>query len=401
MTASIIIILCSLLLLAYVFDLTSIWTKIPSVILLLALGWTVHRIVDFFGLTLPDLSVALPVLGTLGLILIVLESSFDLKLYRSKVSMINKSFLGALLPMVMLAFILAFAFQYYGGYSFVNSLLNAIPFCIISSAVAIPSIRHLPHEQREFIVFESSLSDILGVLFFNFIALNVIFTIKSYAVFTFQVLLIFLVSLLSILLLTLLLNRVRHHVKFFPIIFLIVLIYAVFKEFHLPSLVFIMMFGLFLANLDKIKILDNSRFLDTAILEREITKFKELTAEATFVIRASFFLLFGFLIETHEILNTETAVWAVGIVCGIMIFRIIQLKISGYPMFPLLFVAPRGLISILLFLSIAPERSIQIVNKPMMIQVVILTALIMMFGLMMTKKRRDSNPVIEKEIQQE
>ena len=98
------------------------------------------------------------------------------------------------------------------------------------------------------------------------------------------------------------------------------------------------------------------------------------------------FLLFGFLIETHEILNIETALWAVGIVCGIMIFRIIQLKISGYPMFPLLFVAPRGLISILLFLSIAPERSIQIVNKPMMIQVVILTALIMMFGLMMTKK---------------
>jgi len=48
----------------------------------------------------------------------------------------------------------------------------------------------------------------------------------------------------------------------------------------------------------------------------------------------------------------------------------------------LLFVAPRGLITILLFLSIIPAQQLELVNKSLIVQVIILTALIMMFGLM-------------------
>ena len=59
-------------------------------------------------------------------------------------------------------------------------------------------------------------------------------------------------------------------------------------------------------------------------------------------------------------------------------------------MFPLLFVAPRGLITILLFLSITPEHNILLVNKSLIIQVILLTAVIMMLGLMITAKQRES-----------
>jgi putative effector of murein hydrolase len=67
------------------------------------------------------------------------------------------------------------------------------------------------------------------------------------------------------------------------------------------------------------------------------------------------------------------------------LLRFIQLKVSKIPLFPLLFVAPRGLITILLFLGIAPEQRI-FLNKSLIIQVILMTAIIMMLGLMITKK---------------
>ena len=79
-------------------------------------------------------------------------------------------------------------------------------------------------------------------------------------------------------------------------------------------------------------------------------------------------------------------IWALGIVTLIFIFRAIQLKLSKIPLAPLLFVAPRGLITILLFLSIAPTQKIALVTKSLIIQVIVLTALTMMVGLMSTKR---------------
>jgi hypothetical protein len=49
-------------------------------------------------------------------------------------------------------------------------------------------------------------------------------------------------------------------------------------------------------------------------------------------------------------------------------------------------VAPRGLITILLFLSIAPEHKILLINKSVIIQVILLTAFVMMLGLITAKK---------------
>ncbi|MFZ9956948.1 MAG: sodium:proton antiporter, partial [Flavobacteriales bacterium] len=80
MTTTIIITICVLLLLAYVFDISSALTKIPSVILLLLLGWLVKQTVDLLNINIPNLNPLLPILGTIGLILIVLEGSLELEL---------------------------------------------------------------------------------------------------------------------------------------------------------------------------------------------------------------------------------------------------------------------------------------------------------------------------------
>ncbi|MDZ4749273.1 MAG: hypothetical protein SH808_12360 [Saprospiraceae bacterium] len=391
MTTAIIITVCSLLLLAYVFDLTSAKTKVPSVILLLMLGFGVREIALLVGINVPSLTPLLPIFGTVGLILIVLEGSLELEFNKSKASLIKKSFVASLFPMVVMAFLLSFLFQHFGQFSFKDSLTNAIPLCIISSAIAIPSVKSLTQFNKEFIIYESSLSDILGVLFFNFVALNDSFGFSSFGYFGLQLLLITLVSFIATIGLAFLLKNIDHHIKFGPIILLIILIYAVSKVYHLPGLVFILLFGLFLGNLDELKRFKWIQKLKPDELNKEVHKFKELTIEAAFLVRALFFLLFGFLIQTDEILNTDTLIWAVGIVAAIFLFRAIQLSISKLPLSPLLFIAPRGLITILLFLSIAPTQSIPLVNNSLIIQVIILTALVMMLGLM-TNNTTKQNP---------
>lgn len=394
MTVTIIITFCILLLIAYVFDLTSSKTKIPSVILLLLLGWAVRQLTTWFDIQLPDFSLVLPVLGTIGLILIVLEGSLELELNKSKFGLIKKSFIGALLPMLALAFLLAFLFRYFGHFGLKDSLTNAIPFCVISSAIAIPSVRNLSSYNKEFVIYESSLSDILGVLIFNFLALNETIDASSFVHFVLQLLIITVVSFIATIGLSYLLNKIEHHVKFVPIILLVVLIYAVSKIYHLPGLIFILLFGLSIGNLDELKQFKWIEKFKPEELNKEVNKFKELTIEGAFLVRALFFLLFGYLIETSEVFNADTFLWALAIVFFIFAFRIIQLKLSKLPLQPLLFVAPRGLITILLFLSIEPTHTISLVNKSLIIQVIILTALLMMIGLM-TNKNTISNATNE------
>ncbi|HEY1038073.1 MAG TPA: cation:proton antiporter, partial [Bacteroidia bacterium] len=143
MTTAIIITLCLLILTAYLFDLTSSKTKIPSVILLLTLGWVLHWFSNYFALGIPDLAPALPVLGTLGLILIVMEGSLELEFNRSKSKLLIKAFLMSFLPMFILALGLSIILYYFGFPSIKQNLINVIPLCVISSAIAIPSVRSL------------------------------------------------------------------------------------------------------------------------------------------------------------------------------------------------------------------------------------------------------------------
>lgn len=389
MTIPLIITICLLLLLAYVFDITSSKTKIPSVIMLLILGWAVRQTVSYFEIPIPDLSPILPILGTVGLILIVLEGSLELELNKSKFSFVGKTSLIAFLPMLLFSFGLAFAFQYYGNTTFKIGLANAIPFAIISSAIAIPSVQNLLSKNKEFITYESSLSDIFGVIFFNFITLNDNIGTKSVGHFILELFGILIISFVSTIGLAFLLSKINHHIKFAPIILMIVLIYAISKIFHLPALIFILLFGLFLGNIDEIKHNKFIQLLQPNILNKEVHKFKELTTEIAFLIRSLFFLLFGFLIKVSELLNSKTIIWTVGIVFGIFILRFVFLKLFKQAIKPLVFIAPRGLITILLFLSIPISQTIEIANKSLIIQVIILTALVMMIGLMTNKNNEE------------
>lgn len=386
MSTLFLIAICVLMILAYIFDISSKYTKIPSVVLLLLLGWLAARTVEFFEIKIPELNNILPVIGTLGLILIVLEGGLELEIEKSKTRLILKSFLLAFTPMILLAILFAVILWYFFAVDFLKALLNAVPFCVISSAIAIPSVKNLDPFNKELVIYESSFSDIAGVLIFNFLQLNSIITIDSFLEFGLQTFIMILVSVVSILLLSYLLGKLTHHITYTPIIILIILIYSLTKLYHLPALLFILVFSLFLGNIEKFGKLTSFIGGKPEKLEREIHKFKEITYEATFLVRSSFFLLFGFLINTNDLLNTEVLPWSISLVILILLIRYVTLRIFKLSVKLLLFMAPRGLITVLLFLTILPENSVSYVNNSFVIQTIILSVLVMMIGAFNSRK---------------
>ncbi|MBL7691784.1 MAG: hypothetical protein JNM41_09320 [Flavipsychrobacter sp.] len=391
MTTAIIISLCSLLLIAYLFDVTAGKTRIPSVILLLALGLSVQYVLRWLHISLPDLTVALPVLGTVGLILIVLEGALELEVAPEKVAVVRKATYMAALPMVVMVFAGAALLFSMGQGSFRSLVINMVPLAVISSAVAIPTARALSRAHNEFVVYESSLSDILGVVLFNFVVANEVINGWAFLHFGGQLLVMVLVSFVATIGLAFLLRKIDHHVKFIPIVLLIVLIYALSKVYHLPGLIFILLLGLFLGNVGKLSGISIFSRLDPRALKVQVHKFGELVTELAFLTRASFFLLFGYTINVSELIDTGSLAVALGLVAAIFAIRALFLRLLRLPVLPLLFIAPRGLITVLLFLSIPAAATVPVISRGLVIQVVVLTALIMMVGTMVAGRNQPSN----------
>lgn len=385
MTLNIIITLCSLMLLAYIFDITAPKTKIPSVVMLLLLGWLVKQTAFYLNLNIPNLEPVLPVLGTIGLVLIVLEGALELEFNRTKVTVLKRSILLALVALILLSGAGAWVLHIYFGYGLKASIINAIPLFIISSAIAIPSVQHFSPVKKEFVTYESSLSDILGVIFFNFFVLNEVIGFFEVGLFFGQLILMIIISFVASVGLAFMLSRIKHNIKFAPIILSMIFIYTLAKIYHLPALIFILVFGLLLGNLDELTNFNWIKKLKPEVLDREVGKFHEIGSEATFLVRSLFFLMFGFLIEAKDLLDTNSLLIAVVVSAAIFALRWVQLKLLKINLDPMFFIAPRGLITILLYLSIPEEYRIDLINKPLILQIILISAFIMMIGLLLSK----------------
>lgn len=394
-----IIILCLLLLIAYLFDLTSHKTRIPSVILLILLGWTMQLLADWIGIKIADLSQLLPVLGTIGLTLIVLEGSLDLELEKGAGSVIGQSFLLAFLSFLLLTSLLTAGLYYLGVHDIRKCIVNAIPFGIVSSAVAIPGVSNWLKKDRAVIVYESSFSDILGVVFFNFVVINTYLNWSSIGHFFLDLVIVLVISVVCTVFLSALLSRLQHHIKFGPILIMVVLIYEITKYYHLPGLIFIMTFGIVLGNFHRLHLSRFLPFIPKEGVKKELKPFKDIVAETTFLVRSLFFLLFGFLIDASEAADLETLKLAGFVVAGILVIHLLLLFVLRIPVFPFLLVFPRGLITILLFFSIAPEDMVPLVSKPLVVQVILITVLLMMFGVLFSG-RKDHRKSAEQERQE-
>ena len=396
MTNYIILFLCILVILSYIFAITSKYTKIPSVILLIGLGIGIQLIGKSSKLEIPNIEPLLPVIGTLGLIMIIMEASLDLKLDKSKKSIITKSISSALI--LFIAFTAAFSFIMvkFFGFSIRDSLLNGIPLGIISSSVAIPSAIHLHTNEKEFIVYESSFSDIFGIILFDFILINQDSIGKGILNFGVNIFFTLIIAIITSSILALLLHKIKFHVNYVIIMTSVVLVYMLAKMIHLPALLLVLVFGLVMSNNRILQNTAANKVLDFDEFRNDLESFKDILIELTFLVRSFFFIMFGYYTKIEGILNFNSIVAAISITSGIFLLRMIFLKyILKLPLIPLLFFSPRGLITILLFLSIPLSSKISIISDEVITLVILFTIFILMIGNIFYKKEHIDDPEIK------
>ena len=403
-TLTILFVLPLLIIFSYLFDSYARKTKFPAVILLMLTGIIIRVISNLYGFNdFSFLDNLVPVIGTIGLILIVLEGALELEISIEKLPVILKGFFAAFIILVVNIFALTFVFNEILGMNYTNSVIYSIPLSIISSAVAIPSAASLLNHQKEFVIYESTFSDILGIMIFNYAIKqykndNPLISSESIISLIIQVIGVIVISLIITYLLFRLIQKIEQKVKFFLILALLILVYAFGKLFHLPALVTIFIFGIFLSN---VRVLLPKFLRENLNLEqnkKELSDFHILTAESTFIVRTFFFLFFGFSVNLENFLSFSPFIYGFLIFLTMFIIRYLYLGLTTFKLnpSPLVFMGPRGLISILLFLQIKDldfvNISDSIIDEKVLLIVILSSMLAMLFGtIKKDNKKNDLN----------
>ncbi len=349
----------ALLLLAYVIEIVGRRLRLPAVVLLIASGIVGRQVLDSLGLALGWVDPIVPIIGTIGLILIVLEGALDLDVSRERTRLVVTSATSAMLGFALVLAGLTSLFAVTLPFSPAVAALAAIPFAVISSAVAIPSATGLAPQPREFVIYESSLSDILGVLVF-YSWLDADGSIVQFAGDLFGGGALSLVAaLFAAVGLYVLINRIEGHVRFLPMLAGLVCLYAIGKALHLSPLVLVLICGLLLNNPHLIAWLPRVRAIAHPEYDRTLQEFKGLVAELTFATKSFFFLLLGYWTELAEMKIWQAWALAGGAVLLIYSTRYAVLRLLRQADADrLLWIAPRGLITVLLFISAAETKKI-------------------------------------------
>jgi len=377
--------ICVLIGLSYLYNIISSKFNIPSVLFLIFTGIGLKIYFDSYFLDIEKpLFHILELLGIIGLIMIVLEAAVDLKLSKKKIPLISKSFFLAFIVLFLSAFGIAYVLQFFLNEPFFNALIYAIPLSVVSSAVLIPSVRSLEENKKEFMIYESTFSDIIGIMFFNFIVLNVTGKIFSADGFI-SILVTIIISIILSYFLVYLFSKITSSTKIFLMIAILALLYAIGKQLHLSSLLIILVFGLVLNNPQIFYKGPLKKFADLKSIKRVSDDFRMITSETAFIVRTFFFIVFGMSIDLSMLVDFK--VLGIGTIILIIMYAIRYLNFRLFlrtNCFPEIFLAPRGLITILLFYSIPVIYQIQDFSIGILFFVILATSVIMMIALVAT-----------------
>ncbi len=398
----------SILILSFFFGEFAKKTNIPSVLMLIVLGILIQvgvtesNILEGRNLEKMLLPV-LKILGTVGVIMIVLEAALELKLERDKYWSIAKALAIALICLLISTYVAALILNFaVVGMNMKMAMLYATPLSILSSAIIIPSVSSLEFSKKEFHIYESTFSDILGIMLFYYLlgdvesghgsgfvgfSLTTVFTIVLAFVASYAIIFVF--------------QHIKSHTKLFLLIAVLLLLYAVAKTFHLSSLIIILVFGLVIANMGLFFRGKLGKYLVVEKANQVYEGLHIITLESAFVVRTFFFVIFGITITLSRMLSLDVALISLAIIVSIYLIRWVILSIFfGKDIMPQVFIGPRGLITILLFYSIPDELMVPGFDKGILLFVIIVTSLIMTWALIRDKKVRSkvirqatSNPI--------
>lgn len=392
------------IIISYFFNKVSQKTNIPSVLLLIALGLFLQLEIFYLNIKNLDLFPILEVLGIVGLILIVLEAALDLKLTRDKLPLIRNAVIVAFATGLLTAVLVSGLFIWLFNFDFKIALVYAIPLSIMSSAIVIPSVNSLSHYKKEFMIYESTFSDILGIMFYYFTlqAVDSHSTVDLSFSILFNILITIAMSLVISYLVIWLFQNIKTEIKLFLLISVLMLFYSIAKTFHISALLIILVFGLVLNNPELFFFGKLKKMLKIDAVNDIYTKFKLITLESSFVVRTLFFVVFGLVISISELFSWKVFFISLAIVVLIFVLRYVTLRfVLRQDFYPEFFIAPRGLISILLFFAI-PENLREVkFESGVLLYIILFTGIFMTIGLIQyqnNEKLRKEEEDLEKQI---
>ncbi|QXP59507.1 cation:proton antiporter [Olleya sp. HaHaR_3_96] len=380
---------------SFLFNGLSKKTNVPAVLMLIIFGVGLQYLLKYLNVDNINFLPILEVLGIVGLIMIVLEAALELELKKEKLIPILKSMGIAIIGLIASAWVAALIlYQFIPEMTMQSAWLYATPLSILSSAIIIPSVLGLKESKKEFHIYESTFSDIIGIMMFYFLTGKLDPAEDSGVVgFSLNLIITIVISLIASYLIILIFQKIKSQVKLFLLIAVLLLLYAVGKKMHLSSLIIILIFGLVIANM---KLFFKGKLKKYLHFEKAHHIYHELhtiTAETAFVVRTFFFVVFGITIVVSSLFNVNVAMISMLIIASIYIIRYILLRLFiGKDIIPQLFIAPRGLITVLLFYAIPKEAEIETFEPGILLFVIIGTSLIMT-GAMIYDKKRNSTAI--------
>jgi len=383
--------LCVVIIISFFTGILSKKTNVPSVLVLILLGVGLNQLLVSFKVE-PNFYNSLEILGIVGLIMIVLEAALDLELKKENWPIIWKSFTIAALSLAFTSVSLSFILLFFRpNMQYLEALVYALPLSVMSSAIVIPSVVNLSKHKKEFMIYEGTFSDILGIMVFYMIVENVdVEGMRQLSlVISGNLFVTLFASIVLSYVLLYVIQNIRGEAKFFLFLAVLVLLYSVGKLFHLSSLIIILMFGLLLRNHKVLLFWKLEEWLRDERMDSLFDQFKMITVETSFLVRTFFFVVFGMTLPLASLLSWN--VWlitliflAVTYILRFALFFIIERRDT----MPQTLIAPRGLISILLFFAIPEELRIEGFENGILFLVIIGTSVIMAWALIATRNQK-------------
>ncbi len=387
-----------IIILSFFFGELSSKTNIPSVLMLIVLGIILAYVLESQVGRKPDFLPILKILGTVGLIMIVLEAALELKLKREKYVPIAIAFIIALVGLLLSTWVAAIILdEFVPNMDRASAWLYATPLSILSSAIIIPSVSGLVEYKKEFHIYESTFSDILGIMLFYFLTGQIDTgdhhgggsSLLGYGG---NVLLTIVISVIASYLIILIFQNIKSHTKLFLLIAVLLLLYAVGKQMHLSSLIIILVFGLMISNMQLFFSGKLAKWLRVDKAKEIYDGLHVVTMETAFVVRTFFFVIFGMTIILSSLASWEVAKISVLIILSIYLIRYVLLRLFiGKDILPQLFIAPRGLITVLLFYNIPVQAEVPGFEPGILLFIIIATSLIMTFAMIYDKQRSEKS----------
>lgn len=386
-----------LLVLAFAANRLFRWTRIPDVVVLMATGVAIGPIL---GWARPDqFKDVTHAFGTLALILILFEGGLDLNI-RETLSHFPGGLLFGVLAYGLTTFFAGLVVSASVGITHRDGLLAGAAIGCTSSTIVLPVLQQWKAEKavKIILLLESTLGDILGVLTVGFLIHSRQAGGSVVGDFLTGFFSEVAISLVASLLIGFGWSRLLPYLseqQFWQVLTfsMVLLLYAGTERLGGSGLLAVLGFGLALSNLSGRRSLIPPSYRFSQVSDEHHEQILNFHAELSFLVRTFFFVLIGVVVE----LSGLRPIWPVllGVTGVIFLARWMSIQFCRWTWRGLgesdrekiLWVLPRGLITIVLAIEIVEVRGQSMgFLPPMSFAVILLTNLIMVFGSIRTSK---------------